>query len=61
MTKEQSALQPEAVISENCVNLVKPEITTHPLTGGDVLNWKIKTIASHHWEVMRMQLLLGKV
>ncbi|WP_375232725.1 permease [Pseudomonas cannabina] len=23
------------------------------------MNWKIKTIASHHWEVMRMQLLLG--
>ncbi|QHF00213.1 permease [Pseudomonas syringae pv. maculicola str. ES4326] len=39
--------------------MVKPEITTHPLTGEDVLNWKIKTIASHHWEVMRMQLLLG--
>ncbi|WP_235204860.1 permease [Pseudomonas syringae] len=59
MTIDQSAPQQKAITTENHVNLVESETAIHPSTGRNILNWKIKTIAFHNREIMRMQLLLG--
>ncbi|MFA1026495.1 MULTISPECIES: permease [Pseudomonas syringae group] len=51
--------QQETLPKENNSSLTAPVVTNASYAGVDILNWTIKTIASHKKEVMRMQLLLG--
>ncbi|WP_236248884.1 permease [Pseudomonas syringae] len=51
--------QQETLSKENNSRLTTHIITNASYAEVDILNWRIKTIASHKKEVMRMQLLLG--
>ncbi|MDF5773403.1 MULTISPECIES: permease [Pseudomonas] len=59
MLSKEPIPQQETLPKENNSRLIAPIITNDSYAEVDILNWTIKTIASHKKEVMRMQLLLG--
>ncbi|WP_237503906.1 permease [Pseudomonas syringae] len=59
MLRKEPIPQQETLPKENNSRLITPIVTNASYAEVDILNWTIKTIASHKKEVMRMQLLLG--
>ncbi|WP_232914064.1 permease [Pseudomonas syringae] len=59
MLRKEPTPQQETLPNENNSRLIAPITTNASYAEVDILNWTIKTIASHKKEVMRMQLLLG--
>ncbi|WP_238558371.1 permease [Pseudomonas syringae] len=59
MLRKEPIPQQETLPKENNSRLIAPIITNASYAEVDILNWTIKTIASHKKEVMRMQLILG--